>query len=100
MRVVWSDGAKSDVRAITSYLAAENPAAARKWVKHLRQAARRLGRFPYSGHVCLPDAGEELRETRVANYRVFHHVTPNSVIILHVRHGARQHPWESRSDEE
>src|SRR5690606_15641484 len=99
-KVAWTDRAIADAKEIVAYLASHDPSAAKKWAAQVRKAAGRLARFPFSGHAVDPAGAEELRETRVGKYRMFHHVAKSSVLILHLRHSAMRHPWEPSSEEE
>jgi plasmid stabilization system protein ParE len=46
LRIRWSPQAQRDLRAIRSFIAADNPAAAERLVGRIRAAKDRLGRFP------------------------------------------------------
>src|SRR3954465_16052417 len=49
MRMVWAGPPSRDLEDIGDYIAKDNPAAARRVVRAIEAAARRLARFPHSG---------------------------------------------------
>lgn len=99
MRVVWSDIARQELREIVTTIADDNPVAAAKWIKELRTRAERLSDFPDSGRMMLDEDDWPIRELLYGNYRVLYEVQEQTVLILHVWHGARRLPWEDTEDE-
>lgn len=86
MRVVWTDDAVANVEAIFAYITTFNPAAADGIVVRLVEVADSLSIFPNRGR----DVGDGRREmTTVWPYILRYRVTADEVIILRVRHGAR-----------
>ena len=49
MKIVWSPTAVSDLESIRSYIAEDNPTAARKVATRIKDAVNRLVNFPLSG---------------------------------------------------
>ena len=49
MKIRWSPTSISDLQSIRNFIAADNPAAARRTALRIRQVVRRLTRFPLSG---------------------------------------------------
>ena len=92
MRVVWSAQAVEDLRQIVAYIREQNPGAARRIGRQIRDAARRLQRFPLSGRF-VPELGEGLyREVIVRDYRIIYRAGQEIVLILTVVHGRRDLP--------
>lgn len=92
MRVVWTHRAVGHLRKIAEYIRAANPPAARRTYQQIRNATRRLMRFPRSGRI-VPEIGSEpVREVIVGDYRVIYEVTETQVEILAVVHGSRDLP--------
>ena len=92
MRIVWTDDAVGNVEAIVTYISAFNPTAARRLAERLVAVADSLAEFPNRGR----DVGEGRREmTTVWPYILRYRVRDDAVIILRVRHGARD---EEESD--
>ncbi|MEG8023607.1 type II toxin-antitoxin system RelE/ParE family toxin [Sphingomonas aurantiaca] len=84
--MVWTDDAVANLEAIVTYISAFNPAAAGALADRFIEVADSLGVFPYRGR----DVGGGRRETTtVWPYVLRYRVVENAVIILRVRHGAR-----------
>ena len=87
MRIVWTAEAVDNLDAIVSYIELFNPSAARRMAERLIALADSLADFPDRGR----DAGEGRRElTVVPPYILRYRVEPERVVILRVRHGARE----------
>jgi len=85
-QIVWTDEAVAHLEAIVEYVEAFNPAAARRLGERLILVADSLAEFPERGR----DAGVGQREmTTVWPYVLRYRVEANQVVILRVRHGAR-----------
>jgi plasmid stabilization system protein ParE len=89
VRLRWTDRALARLRETTSYIAADDPAAAVRWVEGLFDAAARLADFPESGRLApeLEDRG--VRELVYGAYRVFYRIDAEVVLILTVRHASQ-----------
>lgn len=86
MRIVWTDDAVGNLEAIFTYVAAFDPSAARGLAERLIAVADSLAEFPHRGR----DVGEGRHEiTTVWPYILRYRVEGETVIILRVRHGAR-----------
>ena len=87
MRIVWTDEAVDNLEAIVTYISVFNPAAAQRIAQRLLAVADSLADFPNRGR----EAGNDLREmTIVPPYILRYRVMHADVVILRVRHGARQ----------
>lgn len=96
-RVVWTRPARDDLREIRAYIAQDSERYARVVATRLVAAVRRLREYPLSGRV-VPELGRPtVREVLEGSYRIVYRVTPDSVQILAVVHGARRFPL-SESD--
>ncbi len=85
-RIEWTDDAVANLDAIADYISAFNPAAAQRLAARLIALADSLADFPERGR----DAGEGRRElTIVWPYVLRYRVEAERVIILRIRHGAR-----------
>jgi len=86
LRIVWTDEAVGQLEAIVTYVSAFNPAAAERLGKRLIAVADSLVEFPNRGR----SIGKQLREmTVVRPYVLRYRVEDASVIILRIRHAAR-----------
>lgn len=85
-RIVWTNEAVEHLEAIVTYISAFNPAAASQLGERLIAVADSLAEFSERGR----DAGEGRREmTSVWPYVLRYRVEGDAVIILRIRHGAR-----------
>ena len=85
-RIVWTDEAVAHLEAIVEYVEAFNPAAARRLGERLIEVADSLAEFAERGR----DAGRGRREmTTVWPYILRYRVEGDRVIVLRIRHGAR-----------
>lgn len=93
-RLRWSHRAETDLESIYSYIAADDPAAAARWVEKLMDRARRAAPVPYSGRV-VPEFGmPHLREVFVRTYRIVYRIHEREVQIITVFEGHRLFPTE------
>jgi len=70
-RLIWTEPALKDVKEITAFIAKDSPMYARRFGHQLRQAPKRLKRFPLIGWVVPEFERDSLREILVGNYRSF-----------------------------
>jgi plasmid stabilization system protein ParE len=93
-QVIWDGEAIEELGQAVRYIAANNPAAARKIGEIILQKAGTLGTFPRLGKIYSKLNRDDVREIPVPPYRVFYHIkdAEHSVRILKVWHGARQEP--------
>lgn len=89
--VFWTNPALQNLLEVAQYIQADNPAAAKKFVKKIKTKVSRLCQFPNSGRIVPEYPASGLREVIVDDYRIIYRVLPNksTVQILTVRHGAR-----------
>ncbi|HEV7661340.1 MAG TPA: type II toxin-antitoxin system RelE/ParE family toxin [Allosphingosinicella sp.] len=86
MKIVWTDEAIEHLEAIVTYVSVYDPAAAERLGRRLIELADSLAEFPNRGR----DAGDDKREmTTVWPYILRYRVEADRVIILRLRHGAR-----------
>jgi plasmid stabilization system protein ParE len=93
-KVVWTLRSREDLRAISIFIARDNPAAALQLGDVIFQRMDSLRSFPELGRV-VPERGEpNIREIVVGNYRVVYRFRreQKTVEILRVWHGARGEP--------
>lgn len=84
--IVWTDEAVTQLEAIVEYVEAFNPGAARRLAEKLIEAADSLAQFAERGR----DAGNGRRElVTVWPYLLRYRVEAERVVLLRVRHGAR-----------
>ena len=89
--------AEADIAAAITYLLAQNPGAAEKFVSDLQGLVRRLSHFPELYPLQRRSSKSEWQNVRMAVLRRFGHIIfytyeNNTVIIRRVIHGARNEP--------
>ena len=84
--MIWTAGAIENLEAIIAYIASFNEAAAYGMAEKLYRLGESLAEFPSRGR----DAGDGKREmTIVPPYVLRYMVAGDRVLILRIRHGAR-----------
>lgn len=89
--VVVTSAARRDLRQLREWIAADNPAAAKRFVAALGEQIQRLETLPLRGAV-IPESellGVEFRHLLHGDYRTIYRVEDARVIVLRVVHGAR-----------
>lgn len=92
MNLRWDPRAVQDLREIRNYVAAHGSASSADRVRrHLQKRVERLRSKPYIG---VASNNREIRILAATGYpyRIYYTVQPNEVVVLHVRHTARQAP--------
>jgi len=90
MRVVWSPLAIERAAEAATYIAQDNPIAARRWVDGLFAAAATLSRLPERGRLVPELRRADVRELLLGSYRLVYRVEARRVAILTVRHLRRR----------
>lgn len=93
-RLIWTQKASHDLKAIYDFIYRDSPKYASIEVKRLLDFAESLADFPYAGKACLQYAGQNLREKVLGHYRLIYRVAqvPHEVLILTVVHSSRTLP--------
>lgn len=87
--LLWTGPALDDLREIKEYIAADNPAAAKKLAARIKESVELLRTSPLSGRAVPELPGLAYREVIVAPYRVVYEVQERRVVVLRVWHGRR-----------
>jgi plasmid stabilization system protein ParE len=89
VKVVWSLLAVQRAGEAAAYIARDSPAAARRWVAAVFDAAAGLRTHPRRGR-SVPEVGRpEIRELFVGSHRLVYRVDTDRIAILTVRHMRR-----------
>ena len=96
MKVRWLRSASESLRRHKAYIAAENPAAAQRVGRQIRQSVLRLSEFPLSGQPGHVIGTRELVVPRMP-YIVVYRVGESAIEILRVFHAASDWPAAFRS---
>jgi toxin ParE1/3/4 len=91
MKIKWHRLARQDLRQVRAYIARDDPKAAAKVARRLREAIERLPDNPALGR---PGRVIDTRELVVTGtpYLAPYTVENDEIVILRILHGARQ--WE------
>lgn len=93
-KIIWSEPALDDLRCLTDFVAADNPAAAEKLGHAILAKTRYLTVHPHIGRM-VPEIGmKNVRELIHRPYRIIYRVNSNNetIAIVRVWHGARGEP--------
>ena len=84
--------AKQQISGISDHIAFDSPLNARRWRKNIREQMRSLKNFPERHELAYraQDVGRDIRHTFYGVYRILYTVDEDTVVVLSVRHGARQ----------
>jgi toxin ParE1/3/4 len=85
-KIVWTAKAIGQLEAIGDYIAFEDPPAASRLADRLIALADSLAAFPRRGRLA---EGSSRELTTVWPYILRYRVEDDRVLILHIRHGAR-----------
>ena len=92
MRLIWREGARSDVRAIVRYISDRSPGAAEKLNDKIEASAERLVEHPYMYRAGrIPGTREAVVHP---NYILIYRVGSDAVEIVNVIHSRQQYPPE------
>ena len=92
MIVRFTGEAERDLEEIGDHIAIDDPIAALRFIRALRDRCLTLGEFPNRFPVVERYGGRELRCCVHGKYLIFHRVEEDAVVIVHVLHGARDYP--------
>jgi toxin ParE1/3/4 len=86
----FSPAFKDDLDSIFYYIAEDNPSAASKFVKKIKDTCRHIARFPEIG-VARDDIGlgTNLRSFPIGNYILFYRISVAHVEMVRIIHGSR-----------
>jgi toxin ParE1/3/4 len=90
VKLIFTAEAAADLERIGSWIAQDNPARAITFVQELRQTCAALVPFP-SAYPIVEDA-PHIRHRVHGAYRIYYTTGDDEVIVLSIRHGARQSP--------
>ena len=94
MKVLWSPLAIDRIAEIASYIAADNPNAAEKWIRKIFARTGQLSDFPQSGHHIAETPRKDIRELISGSYRIIYRVDIRQISILTVRNTKQLLPSE------
>lgn len=91
-RILITFRAVRDQLEIARWIVVESPAAADRWLDASHDAIKTLAEFPLRCPIAKESSEhrEETRQLLFGEYRILFTVDGDAVVILHVRHSARQ----------
>ena len=83
-RLIWTEPALNDLETIAEYIALDKPDAARKYIRKVFAAVKRLARFPKLGSIPpeIPDL--PYRQVVIPPCRIFYRSNSKYVFIIFV----------------
>jgi toxin ParE1/3/4 len=87
---VFTRQAHLDLLEIHDYIAADNPAAAARFVQKMERKCQTIARTPMMGRLC-EELEPLLRCFSVDNYIIFYKTTSNGVAIIRILSGYRDY---------
>lgn len=98
MKLFWTETAQQDLQDIRRYIAADNPATAKRWVEKLRDRARKALQVPLAGRKVPEFLRDDIRELIEGNYRIVYQVFSDRLVILTVFEGHALFPIKRLED--
>lgn len=89
MKVVWSPLAIDRAVEQATYISADKPGAAHRWLDRLFELVEKLEELPELGRIVPELRSPEFRELDYGKYRVIYRLEPARISILTVRHSRR-----------
>ncbi|MGH7771218.1 MAG: type II toxin-antitoxin system RelE/ParE family toxin [Candidatus Binatia bacterium] len=77
-RLIWAPAARLDLKDLASYIASNNPTAARRFVRSLFQVVQRLPEFPESGRIVPEFNDAHIREVIRRPCRLVYRIKPEN----------------------
>lgn len=97
MKVNWTDRAKTRLRLIHEYIAADSPIVANQVVERLVNRSRQIGELPSSGRAIPEFQRTDVRELLERPYRIIYRIMPDRIDILTVLHYRQLLPQDLKS---
>jgi toxin ParE1/3/4 len=97
--VIWSEIAKTDLRAIYDYIANDSRHYAKKVAQDIREKTDILSGLPNMGRVVPEMEDKTIRELSLYSYRIIYEVKNEQVYILTIVHKRQNlHSWNIKTD--
>ena len=87
--VIWSDQAKTDLKAIHEFIARDSVHYAKKVTYQLVEKTDALMELPRLGRVVPELDDENVRELPLYSYRIIYEIKPDDIVVLTVIHKRR-----------
>lgn len=90
MKIVLSPQAQADLREVRSYIARENPTAARREIARIKAAVRLIASGRIEGREVILEGGQRLHVWLISSYRVYYRRMDAVLQVVRVYHQARR----------
>jgi plasmid stabilization system protein ParE len=87
--VIWSEPAKSDLRAIYDFIASDTKYYAKKVVRDVVEKTNILKEYPWIGRKVPEIDDENVREIFAYSYRILYEIKSDKIYIIGIIHGRR-----------
>ena len=87
--VLWTGPALRDLSEMPDWISRDDPTAARRLARRIRDAVKRVQQHPESGRVVPELAVSVYREVIVSPYRIIYTLNEKALVVLRVWHGKR-----------
>ncbi len=91
MKVFFTDRAEADLREIALFIARDNPARARSFAHELRSRAKAIADMPRAFPLLPHYEHLHIRRRPHRDYLIFYRIDPDSIVIIHILHAARDY---------
>jgi addiction module RelE/StbE family toxin len=97
--IVWSRRAKEDLAVIGDYIAADNPAAAMRWIDRLVADVEHAAEMPLAGRI-VPEYADrhDIHEVLRRTYRIVYRVRDREIEVVTIFEGHRRFPEDAVSE--
>jgi addiction module RelE/StbE family toxin len=94
MKIIFTQRSKSDILEIISYIAQDNPQAARELTDSIFDSIKNLDRFPFMGRIVPEYSEETIREILKGQYRIVYKINSSmeEIYIVTIHHSKRSMP--------
>lgn len=87
MKVRWTLRAERCLFEIGDYIALDDPEAAVRWIRRLRERVRKAARMPGTGRAVPEIQRADIREVLLGHYRIIYRVAERALVVLFVIEG-------------
>jgi plasmid stabilization system protein ParE len=91
MTVVVSDEAWADLTTIQDYIALRNPERASEFIEDLLHSCDDLSNMPMAYPIVARYERAGVRRRPHGNYSIFYRIIEDTVLVIHILNGARDH---------
>lgn len=99
--ILWTVGARNDLRELVQFIAHDSPTYAAATADRILDAVERLRRYPRLGRVVPEYDQPPIRELIVGGYRLVYRIRGQRVVLVAIVHGSRdlmrrmsKQPWD------